>query len=215
MKRILIPILILAIILLPASVYSAPTITFTQTPNAHFTFTVNTGIAEEPVTFLAAESNSTDFNTLRAEQVRWIYQAETDGTGKATCEFRVDPTNTDQTWLLGSGSSSGLVTKSVYIPRYQPDVSDIPDNYIRIGNDVYSMNSPALTNSAILDSLRDGGNHVYYKVNGRWYNVLADQATSSAFFTNTNNAENEGSVNNWSLVKYYYNTDPRPYNFIQ
>lgn len=216
MKKLITGLLSIILILsvLTLTVHAAPAITFTQKPNAQYTMTVTTGVANEQVSFIAYEGTSLPNNPV-VSKFRWIDQKATDASGKAVSTFIVDPTKTDTNWVLASGSGSGTVKKTVYIPRYQPYVSDVPNNYIRIGNDVYSLDNPKLTNQAILDSLKYGGNEVYYKVNGRWYNVLADSATSSSFFTNTGNAETTTSVNNWSLDKYYYKTDPNYYDFVK
>ena len=76
------------------------------------------------------------------------------------------------------------------------DFSDVGNNVLRIGNDIYSVSSEELTNTNILKSWQEAGNNkVYYKINGNWFDVLA--AKSSSYFFDSANAIEDQTVNSW------------------
>lgn len=75
-------------------------------------------------------------------------------------------------------------------------IDDVDNNSLRIGNDIYSLESSNLTDDNIANSIANGGNKVFYKYNGRWFDVYA--ASSDAFWDNPSNALSTAEVAAWS-----------------
>jgi tetratricopeptide (TPR) repeat protein len=80
-------------------------------------------------------------------------------------------------------------------------IKDVYNNSLRIGYDIYSLNSDNLTNENITSSLTDL-NQVYFKIGGRWYDVVAAQ--SDAEIGNPLNALGSAAVDGWTGLKTWY-----------
>jgi|GEM_PF-2227251 len=83
------------------------------------------------------------------------------------------------------------------------DISQVEDGYLRIGNDVYSLQSNSFTADRIAKSLAVL-NQCYYKTGGRWYDVFA--AEQEADLGDTTRALDNTVVNAWSNLRTWYQT---------
>lgn len=81
-------------------------------------------------------------------------------------------------------------------------VHRIPDNSIRVGNDVYNMVGADYTPTNIAKSLSVGGNKLYYKIGGKWFNLLNPVIKSSADFKDGNQITDEEWYA-WVLDNYF------------
>ena len=82
----------------------------------------------------------------------------------------------------------------------------VPDNSLKVNNDVYTLDSANYTRSNILDSRKRGDGKVSseYKINGKWYNLLDPNYKSSNYF-NDENAISENVIKSWvpKIDRYY------------
>ena len=81
-------------------------------------------------------------------------------------------------------------------------VNRVKNNALRVGNDVYDIDSSLYTSKNIANSIKTGGNCIYYKIGGAWYDLLDPDATSSAFLI-TDNALPSSETDRWILSNYY------------
>jgi|GEM_PF-2557609 len=79
-------------------------------------------------------------------------------------------------------------------------LSDVSNNCIRIGKDVYSSNSKYFETAHLLASLKCGGNQAYIKKDGRWYNIFT---LSDDYIGQVDKSEKDYIVNGWNL-RYWY-----------
>jgi|GEM_PF-3669834 len=82
-------------------------------------------------------------------------------------------------------------------------ISDVPDNSLKIGNDVYSLDSTNLSDTdKVQASLSTGDQKVYFKTGSKWYDVFA--ASSDAEIGDPAKALADSVANAWTgLAKWY------------
>lgn len=80
--------------------------------------------------------------------------------------------------------------------------ADVANNSIRVGCDVYDSTSPALTEDNVLDSIKNGGNELYFKLNNKWYNLLDDKCTDSNYLVSAN-AVSDTELKSMGWSKWY------------
>lgn len=82
----------------------------------------------------------------------------------------------------------------------------VPDNSIKVNNDVYTLDSVNYTRDNILASRKRGDKKVSfeYKINGKWYNLLDPKYKNSKYF-NDENAIDKDTLETWvpKMDRYY------------
>jgi uncharacterized repeat protein (TIGR02543 family) len=68
-----------------------------------------------------------------------------------------------------------FVTSLFTIPALAATVDDVGSNSLRVGADVYDLSADHYTYDKVLDSLRYGGSHYYFKFGDYWYDLLDDE----------------------------------------
>ena len=125
-----------------------------------------------------------------------------------------DRTAECETIYIALNSSGCQVSDCLEVPVYEIlfEVSDVSNNSIRVGLDVYEMSSPLLTEDSIVDSIKSGGNQLYFKLGDNWYDLLDDKCVSSDWLVSDNSLTiNEIDSMLWS--KYYRNGATVPVYF--
>lgn len=117
--------------------------------------------------------------------------------------FSIDPKWSGSDYYLNLNAGGDIGRYAGTIGEISTDLERVPDNCLRVGNDIYSLTSDYYTPDDVSGSLADGGNHVYYKIGGYWFNVLDEDATSAAYFT-LNNAVGMDAWQAWDIENYYY-----------
>lgn len=91
-------------------------------------------------------------------------------------------------------------------------VSGISSASMRVGLDVYELGSPLITEDNILDSIKRGGNEMWFKLGSNWYDLLDDKCTDSNYLQ-SKNAISQSDVNNSLWSRYYKNGETSPSYF--
>ena len=91
-------------------------------------------------------------------------------------------------------------------------VSGISSASMRVGLDVYELGSPLITEDNILDSIKRGGNEMWFKLGSNWYDLLDDKCTDSNYLQ-SKNAISQSDVNNRLWSRYYKNGETSPSYF--
>lgn len=120
--------------------------------------------------------------------------------------FSIQPKWSESDYYLTVNVGGDLGRYSGTLGEMSTDLERVPDNCLRVGNDIYSLTSNYYTPDNVSGSLADGGNHVYYKIGGYWFNVLDEAATSAAYFT-LNNVVGMDVWQAWDIENYYYDYD--------
>ncbi len=105
---------------------------------------------------------------------------------------------------LGGTVVSSPIVQEIIVPatNRKAKVVDVENNSIRVGGDVYSLDSDQLTNENIKKSVLNGKNQLFYKLGDKWYN-LNDPAAISPDFLVSSNALTQSEVNSWRLDIWY------------
>ena len=91
-------------------------------------------------------------------------------------------------------------------------VSSVKSNSIRVGMDVYDASSTKLTEDNLLDSMKRGGNELYFKLGSNWYNLLDDKCVNSDWLVSSN-ALTTSEVNNLMWGQWYQSGNASPVYF--
>jgi hypothetical protein len=167
--------------------------------------------ANGQTTFLVTDMSALGGN-VTSQNIKWIDQTTADANGRAATSGILSGSVQGQDLIFAGGGASGSGYKNIItIPQFPISVGNIPNNSIRIGNDVYDASSVYLDDPAnVAASIRAGGNNIYYKVGGLWYDLT--DARSSVYFTPAN-AIQAATVNGWELDTWYPELGVEPIPF--
>lgn len=76
-------------------------------------------------------------------------------------------------------------------------------NLIRVGNDIYDLNGPHYKLENVLGSIARGGNLLYFKIFGRWYELHSGNIKSLDDLLDPEKAVPEAEVRTWPLDYWY------------
>ena len=143
---------------------------------------------------------------ITGDTVLWIDQITVGRNGTFLFKFSVPPKFSKDMVVFRFGTDSGAESVSIdyEIPELPPDITCVANNSALYGQDVYTLDSIYLKAQYVTDSIIHGGNIIYYKIGGRWYDLLDPAATSSAYLVSAN-AESDTDMKKLPL-RYYYTT---------
>ncbi len=137
----------------------------------------------------------------------YIDQRKIGNNGVFYFEFSIDERFSQENYILRIGSSTEgftVLEASGTLPQIPPVVYQITNNSVVIGMDAYDLDSPYYESGNIIESLADGGNKIYYKINDMWFDVLDEECTSWQYLSEKN-AISEDEWGAW-YIRQYYNT---------
>lgn len=154
------------------------------------------------VTSVSTSGSNVQFN---GDNIMWIDQVPLGNNGAFSYTIHINQRFSKKTAYiaLGGGGLESPYRTTIAVPELPPDISVVENNSTMFGRDCYYINSTHYQNAdEIADSFSFGGNNIYYKLGGKWYNLLDPRATSNAFLT----AKNAVSVNDIiaKVPRYYY-----------
>lgn len=171
------------------------------------------------VTMLATANKLPSASNLTGADIAYIDQFETGTNGSFVMRFQ----------LLTDRISSSKGHKKIYIIMNSEGckvsnylevdvlpvtgtVSNVKSNSIRVGMDVYDASSTKLTEDNLLDSMKRGGNELYFKLGSYWYNLLDDKCVNSDWLVSSN-ALTTTEVNNLLWGQWYQSGNASPVYF--
>lgn len=145
--------------------------------------------------------NSEKFDTTN---IVYLDQVTTGNNGTFLIKFRIDErfSGIDTVIRMGSNADTDSFVYEYTIPTLFIDFDNIENNSVLYGNDCYSIDSPCLTSEYVVQSIINGGNIIFFKLGGCWYDLLNEAATSSAYLTEEN-AEDNNDVKKYGTGMYY------------
>ena len=91
-------------------------------------------------------------------------------------------------------------------------VSEVSSASMRVGLDVYELNSPFLSEDNIMDSMKRGGNELWFKLGSNWYDLLDGKCTDNTYLQ-SKNAVPQSEINSKPWARYYRNGETSPVYF--
>lgn len=143
-------------------------------------------------------------SSFKPEYIAYIDQVSTGNNGAFIVQGQLDEKWKNQTLrFAGASSSGGYYTQTMSIPEIPHDIGIIEDNSVIYGRDAYLITGAFYTADNISKSIKEGGNRIYYKLGGRWYDLLDPEALDNSFLVSAN-AINDSDVEQCK-PRYYYN----------
>ena len=143
-----------------------------------------------------------DGTVITSETVIYIDQIEAGRNGAFILEFIVPEKWAGGEYTIGVGGQNVSATRQRGSLGALPAlVHRVDDNSLRVGVDVYSFGS-RFTSENVAASLAYGGNTVFYKIGGMWFDLMDEEAASSAYLVKEN-AVPEEEYTAWDIRTYY------------
>lgn len=138
------------------------------------------------------------------ENTLYIDQTATGNNGTFLFEFTINGrfSEAEAVFVFGSDADTEVLSYAYTMPVLDIDFESISNNSVLYGNDVYLIGSSYLTSGYVVQSILNGGNIIFFKIGNYWYDLLNEAATSSAYLTVENAAENE-DVKEFATGTYY------------
>ena len=136
--------------------------------------------------------------------IKYIDQQATTTNGSFLFRFTLPSTlrGTTLDFTVGAADLTVPLKKTLIIPDFPININSVENNSVRVGIDVYQMESSYYIADNVVNSLIQGGTTLYYTLGDRWYNLLDTNAISAAFLIPAN-AVNTSTVSAWLLDTWY------------
>lgn len=228
--KILLSLVLTVILIISNSVFIVSGASTTTEPQFKFKAKITGSVCEiwgtnpnrqegDCVTMLATANKLPTASNLTGADIAYIDQFETGTNGSFVMRFQ----------LLTDRISSSKGHKKIYIIMNSEGckvsnylevdvlpvtgtVSNVKSNSIRVGMDVYDASSIRLTEDNLLDSMKRGGNELYFKLGSNWYNLLDDKCVNSDWLVSSN-ALTTTEVNNLLWGQWYQSGNASPVYF--
>lgn len=163
------------------------------------------------VSFLMCPKNAWDTtghiieSKFKADYIAYIDQVGTGNNGTFIVQGQVSEKWENQTLrFAGASSYGGYYTQTMSVPEISPyDIDIIDNNSVIYGRDAYLVTGAFYNADNISISIKDGGNRIYYKLGGKWYDLLDPNALDNSFLV-SKNAISDSKVEECK-PRYYYN----------
>ncbi len=161
------------------------------------------GYVSEEGELVAILMTTGDGTAITPETVIYIDQIEAGTNGAFILEFIVPEKWAGGEYTIGVGGQNVSATRQRGSLGALPAlIHRVDDNSLRAGVDIYDFGAGAFTPENVAASLAYGGNTVFYKIGGMWFDLQNPEATSAAYLTEEN-AIPEEEYTAWEIRVYY------------
>ncbi len=130
--------------------------------------------------------------------IKYIDQFSSDSNGHFSITGRISDYSKTRDYAFFVGGEG--LTQPLEHNWVMYDLNSISDNSLRVGTDIYELNSSYLTSNNVINSIKSGGNTIYFKFMGTWFDVMDPMAKTAEYFTDTKNAVD---TSEWIIDKWY------------
>lgn len=148
--------------------------------------------------------DGTDLSQLSGnaiDHVMYLDQQKSGNNGTFYYRFQLGERFSESPYALKINGGTLLTTEGT-LREIPSKIYNVTDNAMRIGNDIYDIGCPQYTPDNIAASLARGGNKIYYKIGGEWFDMLNPAATGTSYFT-IENAVAAAEWDAWRIENYY------------
>lgn len=151
---------------------------------------IDTYKAGAQVSFLSINKNNT--KELVPDDFIHINQCRTGNNGTFLFKFQIPEKFSGQKVyiFINSNQKTTLVSTTYNVPELPPGIDVVGNNSVMYGKDIYYVPSPFHNADNVAESISYGGNIIYFKLGGYWYNLLDGRATSNSFLIPENATDN-------------------------
>lgn len=141
---------------------------------------------------------------VNTDSIAYIDQVGTGNNGTFVVKGQVAEKWQNQTLrFAGASSYGGYYTQTMIVPAMTNDINIIANNSVIYGRDAYLVTGAFYNADNIATSIKEGGNRIYYKLGGKWYDLLDPAALDNSFLV-SENAISDSKVEECK-PRYYYN----------
>lgn len=137
-----------------------------------------------------------------AEHIMYIDQQPMGNNNVFLYRFQLDEKWSNSPYVLKVNGGE-LIEMSGTLREIPSKIHNAANNALRVGNDIYDIGCPYYTPDNISASIERGGNKIYYKIGGLWFNMLDPLAVSTEYFK-SENAVSEEEWDAWEIDTYYH-----------
>lgn len=135
--------------------------------------------------------------------IAYIDQVGTGNNGVFIVQGAVDSSWRGKTVrFAGASQYGGYYTDTFKIATDPPGIEIIQSNSVMYGRDAYLITGTYYKPNNIATSIKEGGNRIYYKLGGKWYDLLDPEALDNSYLV-AENAMIESDVEACN-PRYYY-----------
>lgn len=166
---------------------------------------IDGGSAGSNVTLLARTAEAFEKNAdVTIENTVYIDQTETGNNGTFIFDFKINGrfSEKDVIFLFGSDADTDALRYEYSLPVLTGDFESVANNSVLYGNDVYHIGTSYMTSEYVIQSILNGGNIIFFKIGYKWYDLLDEKATSSAYLI-PENASKDEEVKAYATGMYY------------
>ena len=142
---------------------------------------------------------------MSLQNLAYIDQVGTGNNGTFLISFKINSIfeHTTLAYRIGSAFTSVYEGKINVGKLPPPGIEVIKNNSVIYGRDAYLITGEFYTPDNIAESISFGGNNIYFKIGGLWYNLLDEKATDNSFLVKEN-AVSTSEVESILPRQYYY-----------
>lgn len=162
------------------------------------------------IAFLAGRESIFDGDELTNEDMSihnlaYIDQVGTGNNGTFLIRFKINGIfeYTTLAYRIGSAFTSVYEGKIDVGKLPPPGIEVIENNSVIYGRDAYLITGKFYAPDNIAESISFGGNNIYFKIGGFWYNLLDEKATDNSFLVK-DNAVSTSEIESILPRQYYY-----------
>lgn len=146
-------------------------------------------------------SNPYEWESDATSHIMYVNQLPMGNNGTFYYHFQIKEKFSKSSYVLKINGGE-LISDAGTLREIPSKIHNVSDNAMRIGNDIYDIGCPAYTPDNIAASLARGGNRIYYKISGAWFDMLDPAATGTSYFT-IDNAIDPAEWDAWVIDNYY------------
>lgn len=138
--------------------------------------------------------------------IMYIDQEKLGNNGVFLYSFPLNEKFSGSDYVLKVGGGETILKEEGTLRTIPSGIQGVPDGAIKVGNDVYySLNCASYTPDNVSASIERGGNSVYYKIDGKWFDMLDPKATDGSYFNGSENAVADEVWDAWEIDNFYKN----------
>lgn len=119
--------------------------------------------------------------------IAWLGQEGTGNNGTFLFQFNVPEKFSGKELVVVLTSEHADQTRTTIVTPHLPfDIYSVDNNSVIYGKDVYYVPGIFYTPDKIAESIAYGGNNIYFKIGGEWYNLMDERAVDNSFLVKEN-----------------------------
>lgn len=183
-------------------------VTVSKSGRAEIIGHTSNGKRGEFVSFLSFLTEPKSKEEYNMDNLIGLEQVSTGNNGTFLIQFGIASKYSEKAALFKIGGVSGVPQMFSYeIPKLPPGVEVADNNSVVYGRDIFYIPGALYEADTIAESLAYGGNNIFFKIGGLWYDLMDSRASDNSYLTAENAAEESTVIA--LKPRYYYGMTER------